>query len=473
VGEELASEAPLKIHDGKDELNLAEFPLCALADRLAPGQKTMVFSDRIWDANRGEMVTRKLTITGSDEYGLPTAHDDEVLLGLIQLSKLAGFADRRVNFTRYQLIRLLGWRDESKSYARIALSLNRWVGVTLYYDSAWRNRTDQRWVDEMFHVLDNVTLFDRDSRRAGQGQGSFQFSSFGWNDVLFRSFQAGNLKSLDFEFFKQLDSAIAKRLYRFLDKRFFHRPRYEFNLKELCWEHVGLSRNYDATDLKRKLRPGILELELAGFLEPLAESERFRKVSCGDWRGVFAKASAKRGEPKSTPALEGLAAALAARGVTASSARALCAEFPEERIRSQLEVFEWPLAQKDNALARNPAGFLVSSIRSEYAPPRSFVSQAEQAKRAEAAAERTRKAEARAQRLADQEQERFQARARAVAGFWDSLSPEERKRLEAEALAAAQPSEHRLLRQGGLIAQTTRQNLLDAYALQCLQAGAV
>ena len=203
MGEERLIESPPRIHDGKDELNLAEFPLCALADRLASGQKTMVFEDRIWDANRAEMITRKLTITGSDEYGLPTAHDDEVLLGLIQLSKLGGFTERRVNFTRYQLIRLLGWRDESKSYARIALSLNRWVGVTLYYDHAWWNRAEQCWVDEKFHVLDNVTLFDRE--RARPVQGTFQFSSFGWNDVLFRSFAAGNLKSLDFEFFKQLD----------------------------------------------------------------------------------------------------------------------------------------------------------------------------------------------------------------------------------------------------------------------------
>ena len=115
----------------------------------------------------------------------------------------------------------------------------------------------------------------------------------------------------------------------------------------------------------------------------------------------------------------------------------------------------------------------MSSIRSEYAPPRAFVSCAEQAKQAEAVAERKRKAEAKAQRLAEQEQQRVQARAQAVDGFWGSLSAEERPRLEAEVLAAAQPSEHRLLRQGGLIAQATRQNLLEAYALQCLQAGAV
>ena len=75
------------------------------------------------------MVTRQLLITAvPEEYGLPTARDDEVILGLLQLSRLQGFADRRVAFTRYQLIRLLGWRDESKSYERIEKSLNRWIG---------------------------------------------------------------------------------------------------------------------------------------------------------------------------------------------------------------------------------------------------------------------------------------------------------------------------------------------------------
>src|ERR1035438_7533665 len=88
---------PPKVVDGKDELNLAEFPLSALADRLQPNQQTLVFEDRVWDANRGEMITRQLSITASAEYGLPTALDDEVILGLIQLSKLRGFADRRVS----------------------------------------------------------------------------------------------------------------------------------------------------------------------------------------------------------------------------------------------------------------------------------------------------------------------------------------------------------------------------------------
>src|SRR6185503_1200604 len=156
---------PVKLPDARDELNLAEFPLCAIADRLAPEQKTLTFEDRTWDSNRGEMVVRQLTVTGSDEYGLPTALDDEVLLGLIQLSKLQCFCDRKVQFTRYQLLRLLGWGDDHKSYGRLEKSLNRWVGVTLYYKNAWWDKGQQCWADEKFHVLDNVTLFDREKAR--------------------------------------------------------------------------------------------------------------------------------------------------------------------------------------------------------------------------------------------------------------------------------------------------------------------
>ena len=66
-------------------------------------------------------------------------------------------------FTRHQLLRLLGWRSDGKSYARLEASLNRWTGVTLYYRNAWWNLARKCWVDEKFHVLDNVWLYHRDA----------------------------------------------------------------------------------------------------------------------------------------------------------------------------------------------------------------------------------------------------------------------------------------------------------------------
>ena len=74
--------------EGRDELNLAEFPISAIGNRLDPSVKTILFQDAAFDKSTGETITRKLTITASDQYGLPTAPDDEILLGLLQLSRI-------------------------------------------------------------------------------------------------------------------------------------------------------------------------------------------------------------------------------------------------------------------------------------------------------------------------------------------------------------------------------------------------
>lgn len=463
---------PPKLPDGKDELNLAEFPLSAIADRLNPDQKTLTFEDRIFDANRNEMISRQLTITASDEYGLPTALDDEVLLGLVQLSKVHNFTDRRVGFTRYQLLRLLGWREESKGYDRLEKSLNRWVGVTLYYKNAWWSKEEQCWVDEKFHILDNVTLYDREKGRSSPSrQSQLPLSSFTWNDVIFRSFKAGNLKSIDFDFLKHLQSAVAKRLYRFLDKRFFHRSRWEFNLNEVCLEHIGLSRNYDAANLKRKLLPAIKELEEQGFLIPMPEELRFTKVCSGEWRVVFQDAKTTSLDSTKTVADDArpLIEALVERGVTQCTAQQTVAAHAANRIKTQLEVFDWLVAKHDPKVTRNPAGFLVASIKSEYAPPRGFVGRDEQVRRKTRAEQRKAREEAKARAEAATAEAQSRARAEVIQRFWEEFSEQERTRLENEALDQAKPLERDLIERGGAFAESTRKALLDAYALRTMQ----
>src|SRR4051794_23226906 len=91
---------------GRDEMNLAEFPIALLADRVPKGQKSLYFDDK----------HGRLTVTGSDEYGLPTAADTDVIVALIYLTKLRNdFKDVKVNFSRYELIKLLKWRDDGDS----------------------------------------------------------------------------------------------------------------------------------------------------------------------------------------------------------------------------------------------------------------------------------------------------------------------------------------------------------------------
>ena len=254
----------------KDELNLAEFPIAALTDRVPDGQLSLVFED-ILEQRDGPPIVRRLTIMGTHKHGLPTATDDEVMVGLIQLTKRRNnFTDGKVAFSRYELIELLGWAQSGQSYQRIEEALHRWVGVVLMYENAWWDNAAKSWVDENFHILDNVTLYDRERRRPlsskknGGRKGTdraevapLPLSSFRWNEVVFRSFQSGNLKQLDLDFYLSLRLPTTKRLFRFLDKRFYRRERVDFDLKTLACEHIGMTKSYKPTELKRRLQPAL------------------------------------------------------------------------------------------------------------------------------------------------------------------------------------------------------------------------
>ena len=72
---------------GRDEMNLAEFPITLLTDRVPKDQKEAVYQDEIYDDRSGLTLSRKLTIQAGN-CGLTTAIDDEVILALIQLTKL-------------------------------------------------------------------------------------------------------------------------------------------------------------------------------------------------------------------------------------------------------------------------------------------------------------------------------------------------------------------------------------------------
>ena len=55
----------------KDELNLAEFPIAALTDRVPDGQTTLVFEDQL-ERRDSAPIVRRLTIMGTHKHGLPT-----------------------------------------------------------------------------------------------------------------------------------------------------------------------------------------------------------------------------------------------------------------------------------------------------------------------------------------------------------------------------------------------------------------
>jgi Replication initiator protein A len=402
---------------GRDEMNLCEFPIATLTDHPSEGVKTLVFEDR----------HGKLTVIGSDAYGLPTALDSDVIVALIQLTKQRNdFTDPAVEFSRYELLKLLGWENKGQNYRRLSESLHRWVTVSLKYDGCWWNNKRKRRTSASFHILDYVILPDEDD--------PCEASSFAWNKIFFKSCRDGNLKRLDLDTYFALKSAISKQLYRHLDKRFYIRRDWTFDLRELAFEHVGMSRNYTAAKLKEKLRPALDELEAIGFLEPMTPAARYTKTGRGAWnirvvRKLPPPAEAQPAEPEPT----GLERELVARGVTQAVAAELVRDFPAERIRRQVEVVDWLRETKPQRI-KDLGAYLAEAIRKDFAPPAGFRGRAERA-----AAEAT----ARAEREQQDQARRATARARAeqdrVRAYWEALPPGRRAALEAAALAEADP----------------------------------
>jgi hypothetical protein len=442
----------------RDELNFAEFPLASVSTSLPKGQKTLEFTDEIFDKAKNERVLRKLTITASDKYGLPTAMDDEVILGLIQLTAKCDFAERRVYFTRYELLKLLGWSDDTRNYNRLEQSLKRWLGVTLYYDNAWWSKEEQCWASEGFHILDHVQILDKARQRRAATRGGEQTgkSSFVWNELVFNSFKSGYLKQIDFEFYKQLESSISKRMYRFLDKRFYHRARLEFDLRTFACEHIGLSKNYHNGELKRVLKPAIAELEAVGFLKTFSDEERFVRKSKGEWSAVFVR------EGKTAPLAaedSALVGALVERGLNRNSARTLVAGREEGKVREKIALFDWLRARKDARVQRSPAGFLYRAISEDFAMPEDYL-------KATVTKAPARKVIPLRQPVRPEPPTQASDR-QAINDYWTAIPNEERERIE-EDLVANAPKFLRQqyvegLKERGLLFQTVRQAMIDEY----------
>lgn len=466
--------APSPSPSGKDEMNFAEFPIALLTDKVPKGQKIIKFEDQIYDEKRKKIVTRRRIIEGSEEYGLPTATDDTVILALIQLSKLKGdFRKREVEFTRLELIKMLGWADEGRSYDRIKLSLLRIQSVNYVYDNAWWDSRQKTWTTKAFHIIDNVEINDS---RTTHGQAGLFASRIVWNEVVFDSFQAGFLRDIDFQLCMRLEHPTALRMYRFLGKRFYVRPEWLFDLKEFAYEHMGLGRNYEGgTQIARKLKPAIAELEAVGFLEPLAEAERFIKKG-REWSIRFIQKNAapaalpgpaREAEPE-TPAL---VAVLTARGVTAKTAAELVKQHPAEAIQAKVEVFDWLKEQKDKRIGKSPAGYLVKSIKDDYAAPQGFTTKAERERQAELARQQ-REAEALKARKKQEEARREQEEARQIAAYRKSLTPDQLAQLEADALAQASPDERQGIEDQSLarFRSTLLHRLVDDHIRRLLRA---
>jgi plasmid replication initiation protein len=366
----------------RDEMNLAEFPLTVLSTRANSAVKTLEFSDSVKGKN-GELLTRKWIITGADKFGLPTASDDEVLLGLLKLSVDSGFVERKVYFTRYELLKILRWSTEGRSYSRLQKALDRLSGVRIKTSNGFFDNETKLHSTRNFGIIDAYEIND------GRGPGvEVKPSFFIWSETIFKSFQVGFIKKLDLDFLLDLKSAVSKRLYRYLDKHFWYRSRVQQNLFTLAHEKLGVSRTYSyASQLRQQLDPAVEELIERGFLMGVeyrgkgSDTEVIFYSAAGARKGASSETSnvlqlperevsvgtdrPKDPETKAGNIYDDVRAKLIARGLRPKQADEVTSGRDEpmiKRIDAIVAYYDDLVRQQSSKISRSPIGFLYRAV---------------------------------------------------------------------------------------------------------------
>lgn len=241
---------------GKDEMNLCELPIAKLGSR--DKRAVIEFVGEV--VKDGQTITQEWSVSGTAKVGLPTEFAERVLVALISLAASKGFQTRQTAFTVYEVLKLMGLSTAGSYYQEVTLALQRLHGVTITGKNTWwdNDKKKYRTISKGFGLIDNYwleSLFDEDDDENETGIGGYVV----WNEWLWESFQAGYIKNLNTQFYYALENTLARRLYRFLDKRMHYQDSYQIDIFALA-ARLGMAEYHYPSKVIEKLQPAFDEL---------------------------------------------------------------------------------------------------------------------------------------------------------------------------------------------------------------------
>ena len=371
---------------GKDELNIVELPFALISNRNAKQIKTLkkqwTGQDRV-----GKSKQCYQTITGSDNRGLPTFQAEMVAIAAMELTFKKPLDASVVNTTQYEMCQLLGWPYTNRYRKLLRSMFALLTGLTVETNHFYNSETgEHEWA--VFGVIDNAQF--------GSGKGFFK-----WNDVLFKSFKRGNIKSLDTQAYFSLKRNLAKRLFRYADRHVYNGQKHEIDLKRLCYDKLLMLGEYQGVrHLVREIEPAIDEVNklqkdgvrLFGitmtrskttasgfkvvFRRPRKRAQRAQEDEKGDETQEKAeKAPETENMPSegTSEANQELVDRLVAYKLSENVAKRFVQDKPEI-VEHQLAVMDFMLSNPDHRI-KNPAGRLRKAIQEEwFEEPKGFLS---------------------------------------------------------------------------------------------------
>ena len=255
---------------GKDELNLAEFPLTKLGKR----DKRDVLTYKGWLPSKdGKSRPIAWTVRGAAGLGLPHEWGDQVMLALLYLCFQQQPPTRKVEFSLYELLKITGVDPQGKhTFDRLTNVLRQLAGITIESHKSFHDREAKARISlKSFHLIETLWLRkhegDEKILASEKNQGYIL-----WSQEIWKSLRSGYIKNLDLNFYYGLPSPLSRRLYRFADRRLRHQEQFEIDVVQLA-RRLGMAYYNKPSENYRKLKPGIDQLIEAGYL---ASAERIK-----------------------------------------------------------------------------------------------------------------------------------------------------------------------------------------------------
>jgi plasmid replication initiation protein len=251
---------------GKDEMNLCELPIAKLGRR--DTREIIEFVGEV--VKDGQTITQEWVVSGTASVGLPTEFAERVLVALISLAAAQGFQTEKTTFTVYEILKMMGLDTAGSYYQEVTLALQRLHGVTITGKNTWwdNDKKKYRTIRKGFGLIDNYWLEslsddedDEDDEENESGIGGYVI----WNEWLWASFQAGYIKNINTGFYYGLKNTLARRLYRFLDKRMHYQDSYQIDIFALA-ARLGMAEYQYPSKVKEKLQPAFDELIARHYL---------------------------------------------------------------------------------------------------------------------------------------------------------------------------------------------------------------
>lgn len=410
----------------RHNINLLEYPIWFQDERLAAISEEGI----VWRDLEGYVYRCG--------YKIPVKTDVIFLLYLLLQCQKAGYA-QIIKVSRYQIIQGCGLKRNSKWYARLEDSLERWKMVGIKFSGAFYDGKEYQSMN--YGVIDSWEI-DKETKHL-----KVYFSQKFIEMMLGKGF----FKYINFSEFKQLHSPLATRLYEILTKSFHGRDLWEIDAVKLA-EKIPMKERYPA-HIVPKIQTAINRINQCtqAFFDMTTREIR---------RGHTILSFRKTDQVKPAPVIEAITEKTLIIPET-PEVKALIDLLPEVH-RTQKTVLEIvfgffemrgaPYVARNIRYANKHAKqnyrlYLLKALRADYGLAMHEDDEARrqvQAKEAEKVVERTN------QQNEEQRRRRLETEAQKLAqSYISGLSPEEKAVLEQEALAGMEGNLRAIIQRKG------------------------